>query len=87
MDEMREVLLNDYRDGLTQCGMEQCANVEHVIETALQHCVVKPLSPRLYQLLQTHFDSNKSTASLQKGMDTSHLKTTEQMGIRVCEFQ
>eukprot|EP00731_Ephydatia_muelleri_P027482 Em0019g355a len=82
MNEMREVLLNDYKDDLCQCGMDQCTNFEHVMETALQHCVVKPLSPALNELMKRCFDSNKCTANLQKGMEASHFKSTEQMGIR-----
>lgn len=87
MNEMRDILLNDYSDALTQCGMDQCTNFEHVMETALQHCIVKPLSPGLYKLLEMHFDCSKSSANLQKGMEASHLKSTEQMGIRVCGLQ
>lgn len=82
MNETREVLLNDYKNDLSQCGMDQCTNFEHVMETSLQLCIVEPLSPALYELMKKCFDCSKSTVNLQKGMEASHFKSSEQMGIR-----
>ena len=38
---MRELLLAKYRTDLLSVGMDSCRNFEHLLEAALQQCIVK----------------------------------------------
>ena len=82
---MREYLLEYYKSDLVACGMESCDNFEHVIETTLQLCILRPLSHYVYLRIEEYYTSNGFLYQVQRSIQQGKLKKQEEFGIRVRE--
>ena len=80
---MHEHLLKQHLSELNSCGMEVCDNAGHVVECALQECVLQPLSHFVYLRIEEFYATNGHLFQVQRSIHQGRLKTTEEMGIRV----
>ena len=83
MTSMREFLLEHHRSDLVTCGMESCDNFEHVVETTLQQCILRPLSHYVYLRIEEYYTSNGFLYQVQRSIQQGKLKKQEDFGIRV----
>jgi len=79
---MHDFLLQHHRSGLANCGMDACDNLEHVIETSLQQCILQPLSHYIYLRIEEYFSRNGYLFQLQRSVHQGKTKSPEEMGIR-----
>lgn len=80
---MHEHLLQYHQNDLNNCGMEGCDNSSHVVECALQECILGPLSHFVYLRIEEYYATNGHLFQVQRSIHQGKLKTTEEMGIRV----
>ena len=80
---MRDYLLEHHRASLIACGMESCNNFEHVMETTLQLCILRPLSHYVYLRIEEYYTSNGYLYQVQRSIQQGKLKKLEDFGIRV----
>ena len=80
---MHDFLLQNYRADLMNCGMESCDNVEHVMETTLQQCILQPLSHYVYLRIEEYFTQNNFLFQVQRSIYQGKQKSPEGFGIRV----
>ena len=80
---MREYLLEHHKSDLATCGMESCDNFEHVMETTLQLCILRPLSHYVYLRIEEYYTSNGFLYQVQRSIQQGKLKKQEEFGIRV----
>lgn len=80
---MREHLLEHHKSDLVTCGMESCDNFEHVLETTLQQCILRPLSHYVYLRIEEYYTSNGYLFQVQRSIQQGKLKKQEDFGIRV----
>ena len=83
MTSMREHLLEHHKSDLVTCGMESCDNFEHVLETTLQQCILRPLSHYVYLRIEEYYTSNGYLFQVQRSIQQGKLKKQEDFGIRV----
>ena len=82
---MHDHLMQHHRSGLVNCGMDACDNLEHVVETSLQQCILQPLSHYIYLRIEEYFSRNGYLFQLQRSVHQGKTKNPEEMGIRVRE--
>ena len=80
---MHDYLLQHHQSGLANCGMDVCDNLEHVVETSLQQCILQPLSHCIYQCIEEYFSQSGHLVQLQHSIHHNKSKSPEEMGIRV----
>ena len=80
---MRDYLLEHHKSDLAACGMESCDNFEHVMETTLQLCILRPLSHYVYLRIEEYYTSNGFLYQVQRSIQQGKLKKHEEFGIRV----
>ena len=80
---MHDYLLQNHHSDLINCGMESCTNFEHVIETSLQHSILRPLSLYVYLRIEEHLMENSALFQVQRSVHQGKNKTPQEMGIRV----
>ena len=83
MTSMREYLLEHHKSDLVACGMDSCDNFEHVMETTLQLCILRPLSHYVYLRIEEYYTSNGFLYQVQRSIQQGKLKKLEEFGIRV----
>ena len=83
MTQMHDHLLQNHHSELLNCGMEACSNFEHVVETSLQQCILRPLSMHVYLRLEEHLMENSSLFQVQRSVHQGKFRTPQEMGIRV----
>ena len=86
MTSMREHLLEHHKSDLVACGMESCDNFEHVVETTLQLCILRPLSHYVYLRIEEYYTSNGFLFQVQRSIQQGKLKKQEDFGIRVSVY-
>jgi hypothetical protein len=82
MTQMHDHLLQNHHSELLNCGMEACSNFEHVVETSLQQCILRPLSMHVYLRLEEHLMENSSLFQVQRSVHQGKFRTPQEMGIR-----
>ena len=80
---MHDHLLQHHHAELTNYGMEACNNFEHVVETSLQQCILRPLSLYVYLRIEEHLMEDGSLFQVQRSVHQGKNRTPQEMGIRV----
>ena len=83
MSRMRELLLDEYRVELLSHGMDSCRNFEHLLESALQQCIIQPLYDFLYSRLKDSLIASGTFEQVREAIKNAKTKTQEDLAIRV----